>query len=55
MQKTTILTRVTNVLIYSPYSLLVFLLIPAFTIINLKMHYRVSGDLLLDNNIGFCI
>jgi hypothetical protein len=39
----------------SPYLLLVFFVIPVYTVLKLKMHLPVSGDLLLGNNVLFCV
>ncbi|WP_223923228.1 hypothetical protein [Geobacter sp. AOG2] len=39
----------------SPYFLLVFLIVPAYTVLGLKLHFHVSGDLLLANNIAFAL
>ena len=39
----------------SPYILLVFLVIPAYSVLGLRLHLSVSGDLLLGNNMVFCV
>ena len=43
-------SRAATLLFNSPYSLLIFLVIPAYTIIGLRLGMSVSGDLLLVNN-----
>ena len=47
-------SRAVSLFFTSPYFLLLFLLIPAYSVISLKLRLSVSGDLLLGNNMVFC-
>ena len=55
MPEQTKASRVKNLLFTSAWLIPVFLIIPVFTILNLKMHLAVSGDLLLYNNAAFAL
>lgn len=55
MQKNTKSSVMARKFFTSPYLLLVFLIIPAYVILGLKLHFHVSGDLLLTNNIVFAL
>jgi len=48
-------SRITNLFFNSPYILLVFLIIPVYIVLGLKLRLPVSGDLLLENNAVFCV
>ena len=55
MPEQTKASRVKNLLFTSAWLIPAFLIIPAFTILNLKLHLPVSGDLLLINNFTFAV
>lgn len=55
MNKSTKLSGVSKLFFISPYFLLFFLVIPAYFILRIKLRLPVSGDLLLGNNVLFCI
>jgi len=55
VQEQTLLARVKNFVFVSFWPFPLFLIIPVFTILNLKLHLRVSGDLLLYNNAAFTL
>jgi len=44
-----------KLLLISPYFLLVFLVIPLYSVLGIKLNLPVSGTLLLGNNVLFCI
>ena len=55
MDKKSRFSSAVNLFFISPYVLLVFLAIPAYSILSLRLHLPVSGDLLLGNNMVFCV
>ena len=55
MNEKSTFSGVTKLLFISPYFLLVFLVIPVYIVLGLKLGLPVSGDLLLVNNIIFCV
>lgn len=57
MNKNTRFSGAAKLLFVSPYFLLIFLVVPAYLVIGIKLRLPVSGDLLLGNNVlfGLCI
>jgi hypothetical protein len=55
MKRNTKFSVATKLFFVSPYFLLVFLVIPVFFVLRLKLRLPVSGDLLLGNNVLFCV
>jgi hypothetical protein len=55
MNKSTKFSGATKLFFVSPYFLLVFLVIPAYFVLRIKLRLPVSGDLLLGNNVLFCV
>jgi len=55
MKKNPILTGAAKLFFVSPSFLLLFLVIPAYFVMRIKLHLPVSGDLLLGNNVLFCV
>lgn len=47
--------KIKNFILTSPSFLLLFLLVPAITVVRLRLHMQVSGDLLLANNAVFLL
>jgi hypothetical protein len=55
MNIATKVSGVKRLIFASPYFLLLFLVIPAYSVLRLKLRLPVSGDLLLGNNVLFCV
>ncbi|GFE57815.1 cytochrome c biogenesis protein ResB [Geobacter sp. AOG1] len=55
MNKNTKFSGASKIFFVSPYFLLVFLVIPAYSVLRIKLRLPVSGDLLLGNNVLFCV
>ncbi|RII25036.1 MAG: hypothetical protein CXR31_15410 [Geobacter sp.] len=55
MNKNTKFSGPSKLFFVSPYFLLVFLVIPAYSVLRIKLRLPVSGDLLLVNNVTFCV
>ena len=56
MNETAKLCRVRKLLFISPYLFLLFLVVPVYFVLSLKLHIpHITGDLLLGNNVLLCL